>query len=150
LTISLDGVDVDANTAVTRPGVVPGRFVRLGVSDNGCGIPRENLLRIFEPFFTTKEVGRGTGLGLAIVFGVAQQHHGWVDVESQLGRGTTFRVFFPASASAAPQPAAPSGLASLRGGSETILLVEDELTVRTLTRNVLERFGYRVIQAESA
>ena len=72
-----------------------GSFVCLTVSDNGCGIPPENLARIFEPFFTTKPVGKGTGLGLATLFGIVQQHKGWVNVESEVGRGTTFRIYLP-------------------------------------------------------
>ena len=150
LIVTLDPVDVDAERAAGKPGVVPGRFVRLATSDTGCGIPNENLTRIFEPFFTTKEVGKGTGLGLATVFGIAQQHHGWVEVESEVGQGTTFQVFLPASPSSVSQSPGLAQAPKVRGGSELILLVEDEPSVRALGRVVLERFGYRVIEAGSA
>ena len=149
LLVSLDAVDIDADSAAGKPGVTPGRFVCLAVSDTGCGIAPENLSRIFEPFFTTKEIGRGTGLGLAIVFGIVEQHHGWVGVESTLGQGTTFRIYLPANAAAPARRRLVRPITPVRGGSETILLVEDEPMVRALTRSVLERFGYRVIAAES-
>ncbi|HSI14494.1 MAG TPA: PAS domain S-box protein [Chthoniobacter sp.] len=150
LTVALETVEIDAENAAVKPGMAPGHFICLAVSDTGSGIATENLSRIFEPFFTTKEIGRGTGLGLAIVFGIVEQHHGWIDVESKAGVGTTFRIYLPASAAIAPRKAPARPITSVRGGSETILLVEDEPMVRTLTRNVLQRFGYRVIDAESA
>jgi len=150
LSVNLDPCEIDEDRAAAKPGVTPGRFVCLSVSDTGCGIASENLSRIFEPFFTTKEVGKGTGLGLATVFGIAQQHHGWVEVESEIGRGTVFRVFLPACSTSAAQAAALEPAPKVRGGSETILLVEDEPAVRALSRVVLERYGYRVIEAESA
>ena len=128
-----------------------GTFVCLSVADDGCGIPPENLTRIFEPYFTTKELGRGTGLGLATVHGIAQQHGGWVEVDSEVGRGTVFRVFFHTGADGAvaargePAPRAPH----LPRGTETILVVEDEAPVSTLVRRILERVGYRVLVAAS-
>jgi PAS domain S-box-containing protein len=149
LIVTLDPADIDAECAAARPGITPGRFVCLSVSDTGCGIAPENLSRIFEPFFTTKDIGRGTGLGLAIVFGIVEQHNGWIDVESAPGLGTTFRVYLPASAATPMRSMLSRPITAIRGGSETILLVEDEPMVRNLTRNVLERFGYHVIDAES-
>lgn len=137
-----------------RPGAPPeaqsGDFIELSVSDTGLGIPPENLSRIFEPFFTTKEVGKGTGLGLATVYGIARQHRGWVEVNSKLGVGSKFRVYLPVSQSMPVTfPPAPVTAPPLPCGSETILLVEDDDAVRGLTRNVLERFGYRVHEATS-
>ena len=123
----------------------PGEFVRLEVRDTGCGIPAENLDRIFEPFFTTKP--DGTGLGLATVSRILQQHRGWIDVRSEIGRGTSFSIFFPAVTAERPAAAAPVGQASIEGGDETILLVEDELTVRQCAAAILQRFGYRVLEA---
>jgi CheY-like chemotaxis protein len=118
--------------------------------DTGCGIAAEHLSRIFEPFFTTKEVGKGTGLGLATVFGIVELHQGWIEVESTVGKGTTFRVFLPAietnrapRASSSRPPPGPMG-------QETILLVEDDAALRTTTRVALNRAGYRVLEAESA
>jgi CheY-like chemotaxis protein len=125
----------------------PGAFVCLSVSDNGCGIAPENLSRIFEPFFTTKEVGKGTGLGLATLFGIVQQHKGWVNVDSELGRGTTFRIYLPRLAKlsvAAQKPEQPK-LNTLPGGTETILLVEDDDFLRPSVCNTLSRLGYHVI-----
>ncbi|HEV2692438.1 MAG TPA: ATP-binding protein, partial [Verrucomicrobiae bacterium] len=125
----------------------PGAFVCLSVSDDGCGIPAENRARIFEPYFTTKAAGKGTGLGLATVFGIVQQHKGWVDVESEVGRGTTFRIYFPrlAKIALAPQKTEQPKLSNLFGGNEFILLVEDDDFLRTSSCNTLSRLGYHVI-----
>lgn len=118
------------------------------VRDTGCGIPRENLGKIFEPFFTTKDVGKGTGLGLASVYGILQQHEGNVEVESLVGKGTTFTLYFPIVHEEQPAP----GLTRFRAishGNETILLVEDEPALLNLAAMILERFGYKVVQAAS-
>jgi two-component system, cell cycle sensor histidine kinase and response regulator CckA len=125
-------------------------YVCLSVSDTGCGIPSENLPRIFEPFFTTKELGKGTGLGLATVFGIVQQHHGRIEVDSVLGQHTTFRVLLPAlEASRSPKTIVPAATA-VRGGTETILVVEDDPAVRATVATALKRCGYRVLQADTA
>src|SRR5208283_2818780 len=112
----------------------------------GTGISPGALGHLFEPFYTTKEFGRGTGLGLATAYGIARQHRGWIDVESQHGSGSVFRVFLPAL-DARPQAKAKLALAPREGGRETILLVEDEEPVRTTVYRVLTRCGYRVLQA---
>jgi PAS domain S-box-containing protein len=133
-------------------GEIPfGLFVRLTVSDTGCGISPEHLPRIFEPFFTTKGVGRGTGLGLATIYGIVQQHRGWITVESQPGQGSTFRVYLPAetSSSGSSKQVPLLRKVSPEGGSERILVVEDETAVRALVRSVLKRFGYEVLEAHS-
>jgi CheY-like chemotaxis protein len=117
------------------------------VSDTGRGIPAEVLPRIFEPFFTTKDVGKGTGLGLATVFGIAQQHQGWINAYSEIGNGSTFRLYLPLQAAPADPEIEQQLPATWRGGSETILLVEDEQSLRVLTRDVLTRLGYRVLEA---
>ena len=148
LTIATAAVDLYAAAAAPFPQARPGAFARLEVSDTGSGIPPEILPRIFEPFFTTKDVGRGTGLGMATVHGIVHQHQGWIDVASQVGRGTTFRILLPrqlapVSVSGPPIPGAPAG----RKGGETILLVEDEALIRTLVQTVLAQFGYAVIEA---
>lgn len=123
-----------------------GRFICLSITDTGCGIEPKTLPHIFEPFFTTKPVGKGTGLGLATVYGIIKQHQGWVEVASQIGRGTTFNVFLPYDTrmAATTEEASPE---SARGGTETILVVEDEPPVRELVCTILEQCGYRVVQA---
>jgi two-component system, cell cycle sensor histidine kinase and response regulator CckA len=127
----------------------PGDFVRLSVSDTGHGIEPENLPHIFEPFFTTKEVGKGTGLGLATVFGIVEQHNGWIEVESRVGTGSNFRIYFPRLAQRAAPIAQSRQVPAVRGGTETVLLVEDETAVRTLMTRMLERYGYKVHTAVS-
>jgi PAS domain S-box-containing protein len=137
---------IDAAEAHLLPDVRPGLYVCLRVTDTGVGIAPDVASRIFEPFFTTKSDGKGTGLGLATVFGIVKQHGGAVQVASELGHGATFSVFLPAAVVSSP-PLAEPGKTKPRGGTETILLVEDETSVRMLTRRVLERQGYRVIEA---
>ncbi|MFO1475938.1 MAG: PAS domain S-box protein [Verrucomicrobiota bacterium] len=127
-------------------GARPGRFVVLSVADTGCGMDAYTLAHLFEPFFTTKDVGRGTGLHLAAVHGIVQQHGGWIRVASQPGQGTTFQLFFPAGEPVPARPA-PTTAGQARGGSRTLLLVEDEPVVRNLVALFLERQGYRVLKA---
>jgi PAS domain S-box-containing protein len=125
-----------------------GRFVCLSVRDNGTGIAPDHMPRIFEPFFTTKGVGKGTGLGLATVFGIAEQHHGWVEVASEVGVGTVFRVYFP-MCSDGPACADQIVAQKVRGGAEKVLLVEDEKGVRDVLQQTLENYGYTVVMADS-
>jgi two-component system cell cycle sensor histidine kinase/response regulator CckA len=147
IVIETSAAEFDEATAAQNIQSRPGSFACLSVSDTGVGIPPEILPRIFEPFFTTKEVGKGTGLGLATVFGIVQQHQGWINVYSEVGRGTTFQVYLPRQA----KTSAPGSFRSLRGplpgGSETLLLVEDELAVRASVQKVLSRLGYHVLEA---
>ncbi|NUP90482.1 MAG: PAS domain S-box protein, partial [Candidatus Sumerlaeia bacterium] len=128
-----------------RGGTEAGRYAVLSVRDTGEGIPPDVLPRIFEPFFTTKGVGEGTGLGLATVYGIVAQHGGLVDVESTPGQGATFRVYLPEVESSSPAAAAEAP--AIAGGTETILLAEDEQTVRALATRMLTRAGYRVLEA---
>ncbi len=130
-------------------GARPGHFVCLSVKDTGEGIAPEYLARIFEPFFTTKEAGKGTGLGLATVYGIAHQHQGWVEVESKPGNGTAFKIYLPAAAGV--QSAKAGGADRWRNskGSETVLVVEDEATLREMVGSVLQRCGYSVLMAAS-
>ena len=149
--------EIITTTEVQRafhPEARPGQFVRLTLADTGSGIAAEHLPHIFEPFFTTKEVGKGTGLGLATAYGIVNQHHGWIEVDSQVGRGTTFRIFLPCEVGSAPaEPARPTlepqPRTEVRGGRETILVVEDEPTLRALVCLVLRKHGYQVLEAES-
>ena len=150
LLIRTAALDIDEAYARQHPEASAGRFVCLTVSDNGCGMDRNTLDRLFEPFFTTKEVGKGTGLGLATVYGIVKQHRGWIEVSSQVGSGTTFRIYFPATAAVEGSPArSTTFLEQVRGGHETILVVEDEPVLRELVCDVLEKYNYRVIQAGS-
>jgi signal transduction histidine kinase/ActR/RegA family two-component response regulator len=149
LAIKISTIEVDARRQAEHSEGHTGRFVCLSVIDTGCGIPPENLRRIFEPFFTTKEVGKGTGLGLATVYGIVKQHQGWIEVESQPGHGTTFRVFLPRSVESADATEDQPAEKAVRGGTETILVVEDEVAVRELVCNLLAGHGYRILQADS-
>jgi len=138
---------VDEHMAGQNPDAAPGRFACFSVSDTGHGIPPEVMPRIFEPFFTTKAPGKGTGLGLATVFGIVKQHQGWLKVYSEPGQGTHFQIFLPASTATDAELARAAARPKPRGGTETILLVEDESAVRSLTRVILERHGYKVLEA---
>ncbi len=149
LTIGVDECWVGPDYLEHHPEARIGHFVRLQVTDTGCGMSAKIRARIFEPFFTTKEPGKGTGLGLATVFGIVKQHAGWIEVASEVNRGTTFTIFFPAS-DATPM-AAPARIvaAPVAGGSETILVVEDELVLREMARDFLTDAGYRILEAGS-
>lgn len=135
--------------ADVEPTAEAATYVCLYVSDTGCGISPQNLTRIFEPFFTTKEVGKGTGLGLATVYGIVKQHQGWMEVESEVDRGTTFRIYLPAHERTAPAAEELATHLVALNGKETILVVEDEAPLRLLVCNVLGRLGYRIIEAKS-
>jgi PAS domain S-box-containing protein len=149
LSIRTAGAYIDPAQARLNPEAVPGKFVCLTFSDNGSGIAPENLSRIFEPFFTTKELGRGTGLGLATVYGIVKQHHGWIHVTSRLKEGTTFNVYFPAvQEKSTPVQMAPTEQRPI-GGTETILLVEDEVPLLKLMHHILESFGYKVLDSST-
>jgi PAS domain S-box-containing protein len=142
--------EVDAEQARRNTKARTGRFVCLSVMDTGCGMDAATMERIFEPFFTTKEFGQGTGLGLATVYGVVTQHNGWIDVTSQVGQGSLFRVFLPAI-EGGPRKAVDTSVIKApepRGGDEAILVVEDEVGLRMLVEAVLQRQGYRVLMAE--
>lgn len=148
VTIGVRRATVEAPAAGSHPDARAGDYACLSVTDTGCGIPAENLGRIFEPFYTTKEPGRGTGLGLATVLAIVRQHDGWIEVDSAPGRGTTFCLRVPRCER--PVPAAPAGPvcgAGAAAGSETILLVEDDASVREFATAVLRGSGFRVLQA---
>jgi signal transduction histidine kinase/CheY-like chemotaxis protein len=150
LTITTDAVEVDEAYAQKHPESRPGSFVCLEVTDTGCGMDPATIARIFEPFFTTKEVGKGTGLGLATVYGIVKQHNGWIEVISEVRRGASFRVFFPAShKKAEPRTIDGGGAIEVRGGKETILIVEDEPVLRDMAHVILEDCGYRILEASS-
>lgn len=141
--------DLSSQDVRHKPEARPGRFVVLSVTDTGMGMDAGTLARIFEPFFTTKGVGKGTGLGLATVYGIVRQHQGWVEVASEPGRGSTFTVFLPAGVRAPAEAVPQTPLAEVAGGLETILVVEDDRSVRDLVRSTLQRRGYQVLEAEN-
>ncbi|MCB9565198.1 MAG: response regulator [Kofleriaceae bacterium] len=149
LTITTADVDLDREEAGRYPGVAPGAYVELAVADTGEGMDEATRERIFEPFFTTKAPGKGTGLGLAMVYGIVGQVGGAVEVTSEVGAGSTFRVLLPrvtSSTVAVPRPAPSS---TEFGGTETILLVEDSEAIRRVTTRILSRAGYAVLAASS-
>jgi PAS domain S-box-containing protein len=147
VTIATTNVSLDAAYCARREGLVPGAHVRLAVSDNGCGMDKEVLGHLFEPFFTTQPQGRGTGLGLATVYGIVQQNHGHLDVRSEPGQGTTFSIYLPSAAGAPGAPAAATAPVERPRGTETILLVDDEKSIRVTTQRFLEALGYTVLAA---
>ena len=143
-------VEVDFGHAQRQVGAKQGWHVCLEVTDTGTGMDSETLSRIFEPFFSTKEVGKGTGLGLATVYGIVKQHRGWIEVTSQVGKGTSFKVFLPATGKTAEQQADTAFRnRKIKGGQETILLVEDEPDLRELVREILQGYSYNVISANN-
>jgi signal transduction histidine kinase/HAMP domain-containing protein/ActR/RegA family two-component response regulator len=150
LSIGLDTVTIDDDYVKSHADARAGRFVRLQVTDTGIGMDTSTLQRIFEPFFTTKEVGKGTGLGLATVYGIVKQHEGWVEVTSEPQKGTTFHVYLPASDKtvSAPKVKLPPAIMAA-GGSETILIVEDEAILREMARDILAGYGYCILEASS-
>lgn len=151
LTIETMNTHLDDDYAALNPEVVPGDFVLIEVSDTGTGIPAETLTHVFEPFFTTKEVGRGTGLGLSMVFGFVKQSQGHIKIYSELGQGTTIRLYLPRAAPGMRASAfAPIAMASPQRGHETILVVEDDTEVRATVIRQLSDLGYRVVEAEKA
>lgn len=146
LTLETQNIHLDERYSGRHANVPPGDYVMLAVSDTGCGMSAETQARLFEPFFTTKEKGKGTGLGLATVYGIVQQSGAHIWVYSELNQGTTFKIYLPALDVPADviQRRAPVGS---RGGTETILIAEDETALRALARTVLEGKGYRVVEA---
>jgi PAS domain S-box-containing protein len=149
LIITTRNVAVDEKIARQQLSAHAGDFICIAIRDTGCGIAPEIRSRIFEPFFTTKEAGKGTGLGLATVFGIVKQHDGWIDLESAVGVGTTFKLYFPAATRAVGPTQSLAANRATCEGNETILLVEDEEIVRCLAATVLQKFGYSVLEAPS-
>lgn len=149
LTLETTNVEVDESVVRTHTEIAPGSYVLLSVSDTGCGMAPEVLSHLFEPFFTTKEQGKGTGLGLSTVYGIVKQSNGYINVYSEEDVGTTFKVYLPrVNENIAPSKRQGSGEVKLTG-DEVILLVEDEASVRSLSREILEGFGYTVLETSN-
>lgn len=148
LAISLGPVQINDDYAQGHPEARLGQFVCLRVADTGTGMDSATMIRIFEPFFTTKDIGKGTGLGLATCYGIVKQHGGWIEVSSEVGKGSKFSVFLPAGGKTAGAVETDSDPAAfVRGGSETILIVEDEPVLRDMARVILEECGYKILEA---
>lgn len=149
LTIETTGVDLDHAPLYHMSPITPGTYVRLSVSDSGCGMTPEVQAHVFEPFFTTKEEGKGTGLGLSTVFGIVTQSGGGLDVTSKIGEGTRFDVYLPRVENEILVPSDENPAMPSLGGHETILLVEDDEDVRVLIRDELRKRGYRIVEARN-
>jgi len=148
ITLETANAVFDDHYCSSHAGFVPGEFVLLAVSDDGCGMDEETLQNIFEPFFTTKEMGKGTGLGLAMVYGIVKQNNGFINVYSEPGHGTTFRIYLPRHADQ-DRELKVSARKPVAGGHETILLVEDQAEILAMARAMLESFGYSVLAVGS-
>jgi two-component system, cell cycle sensor histidine kinase and response regulator CckA len=146
IVIQTERVDLDPRRR-EHSLIPPGTYVLLSVSDTGAGMDKETQSRIFEPFFTTKEKGKGTGLGLSTVYGIVKQSGGFIFAHSEMGQGTNFRIYLPRVEDAAEHNGPVKSVAQAAGGSETVLLVEDEESVRQLVRDTLASKGYHVIEA---
>ena len=147
ITIETENRSIDEHYCAGHAGFAPGEYVLLAVSDNGCGMDKETLSHLFEPFFTTKEMGKGTGLGLATLYGIVKQNSGHIHVYSEVGHGTAFTIYLPRHAGASSQAGPERPSEPLLRGQETILLVEDELSLLQLTATTLKRQGYTVLAA---
>jgi two-component system cell cycle sensor histidine kinase/response regulator CckA len=147
--VETSNVFLESSRRETRMEVMRGDYVRLRITDNGMGMDSETRSHLFEPFFTTKEVGKGTGLGLSMVYGIVKQTGGYIWVESEPGAGATFDIFFPRVHGSAETSSAARPPGEVRGGNESILLVEDESMIRALVRSVLASNGYSVLDADN-
>ncbi len=149
ITISTANILIDENKSRENAEIIPGDYVVLTVSDNGSGIDQATLSHIFEPFYTTKDISKGTGLGLATVYGIVQQNHGFIEVDSEPGKGTTFKIYFRQHHEEIPATADTAADNNTLAGSETILLVEDEKAILKMTTIILETLGYAVLAAST-
>ncbi len=147
ITIETANVAFDAEYCANRPGLFPGEYVMIAVSDSGAGMSPEVKKHLFEPFFSTKRLGEGTGLGLATVYGIVKQNSGFIDVYSELGKGTTFKIYLPSQGNGEPRSRSVAAAGIPEGSHETILLVEDEAAILKSTEAMLKRLGYRVLAA---
>jgi nitrogen-specific signal transduction histidine kinase len=150
LVIETRNADLDQTYTASHPLMKPGAYIQLTVSDSGCGMDAETESHIFEPFFTTKEKGKGTGLGLATVYGIVKQSGGFIWVYSEVGKGSSFKIYIPRVDQVEEHPGAPKPTAEVPTGTETVLLTEDEQDVREIAKEFLESGGYKVVEAKDA
>lgn len=150
VTIETENVVFDEYYCASHGDVIPGEFVLLAVSDNGCGMDKETMTRLFEPFYTTKDMGKGTGLGLATIYGIVKQNYGFINVYSEPGKGTTFKIYFPRHIGVIEEDQSVTSKEILVSqGNETILLVEDEPAIMQMGKIMLEKLGYQVLTAST-
>lgn len=147
LNIETEVVDIDKEFIKEHGYGKEGKYTLMSVTDKGIGMAEKTREKIFEPFFTTKEIGKGTGLGLAMVYGIIKQHDGYINVYSELGKGTTFKIHLPLVKAEKEEIRPDYGIPSLVRGTETLILAEDDTEVRLYTKSMLEEFGYTVIEA---
>jgi CheY-like chemotaxis protein len=150
LEIATRNMDLDLAYAAAHPDAHPGKYVLIAVTDTGVGMDEKTLQSAFEPFFTTKEPGKGTGLGLSTVHGIVKQSCGWIQVRSEVGKGTTFEIFLPRVEAVQEGDAVTQALSDTPRGGETVLVVEDDDGVRELTTGLLATEGYHVLQASNS
>jgi nitrogen-specific signal transduction histidine kinase/CheY-like chemotaxis protein len=150
LTLETDNVHLDEDYASMNSEVAPGDYVMVAVSDTGTGIPADLMEKVFDPFFTTKEVGKGTGLGLSMVFGFVKQSGGHIKIYSEEGHGTTVKIYLPRSSGQGQTAYELSSSSEIRGGSETVLVVEDDMLVRNYVMTQVTSLGYATLQAANA
>ncbi|KFB09330.1 PAS domain S-box protein [Nitratireductor basaltis] len=150
LSIEISNTQLDARYASRHPDVEAGEYVQLSITDTGCGIPSDILDQVFDPFFTTKPPGKGSGLGLSMVYGLTKQSNGHISVSSEVGQGTTFKIYFPRTHQQEEEASLAKAAESVRGGSETILVVEDDEDVRKTVTEMLCELGYNVLEAADA
>ncbi|MBC8009546.1 MAG: PAS domain S-box protein [Burkholderiales bacterium] len=149
LTLSAENITIDEQYAATSREAKPGAYLCATITDTGSGIPADKLDRIFEPFFTTKEIGKGTGLGLATAHAIVKSHHGFIIVQSELGKGSTFKIYLPTDPKLRSTVVAPHAVTEIpRGHGETVLVVDDEAAILSTTQQTLEAFGYKVMVAQ--
>jgi len=149
VTIETANVAFDEEYCASHVDFTPGNYVMIAFSDNGCGMEKQTLAHIFEPFFTTKDIGKGTGLGLATVYGIVKQNEGFVNVYSEPGHGTTFKIYLPRLKAPAEQDKTEKLGKTAQGGTETLLVVEDEPSILNMSVIMLKKMGYRVLSAGS-
>jgi CheY-like chemotaxis protein len=150
ITIETENITLDESYCAEHAGFIPGDFVMLAVSDNGCGMDKETMEQIFEPFFTTKEVGKGTGLGLPMIYGIVKQNNGFINCYSEPGKGTTFRIYLPRHTIETDEAITEVCHEEVAfGQGETLLLVEDEPAIIKMCQTMLEKLGYNVLIAHA-
>jgi CheY-like chemotaxis protein len=149
LTVKVENRVLDEQYVAMNRGAKTGSYVVIGVTDTGTGIPKDIVEKIFDPFFTTKEIGKGTGLGLSTVQNIVSNHHGFLNVYSELGKGTTFSIYLPASTAPKTEEESNMEVSLPRGNGETVLMIDDEASILTITSQTLEAFGYKVLTASN-